>query len=73
MQIATGRRDGMVSEVTNVRPNMVDTSFTVDDMMKIFSSKGLSLEDLVILSGIHNWKILSSEDVSFMTSTLKEK
>lgn len=53
MQIATGRRDGMVSEVTNVRPNMVDTSFTVDDMMKIFSSKGLSLEDLVILSGAH--------------------
>jgi len=63
----------MVSEVTNVRPNMVDTSFTVDDMIKIFSSKGLSLEDLVILSGIHSWKILSSEDNSFTNSTLRGK
>ncbi|KAH9617109.1 hypothetical protein KSS87_004601 [Heliosperma pusillum] len=53
IQIPTGRRDGMVSALSNVRPNIVDTSFKVNDMMKIFGSKGLSLEDIVILSGSH--------------------
>ncbi|KAG8636428.1 hypothetical protein MANES_16G132400v8 [Manihot esculenta] len=53
IQIPTGRRDGRESLVANVRPNIVDTSFTMDDMIKIFSSKGLSLEDLVTLSGAH--------------------
>ncbi|XP_054797424.1 peroxidase 46-like [Prosopis cineraria] len=53
VQIPTGRRDGMVSLVSNVRPNIVDTSFTIDEMISLFSSKGLSLDDLVILSGAH--------------------
>lgn len=47
----TGRRDGLVSAISNVRPNIVDTSFTVDDMIRIFGAKGLTLNDLVILSG----------------------
>ncbi|XP_010268456.1 PREDICTED: peroxidase 46-like isoform X2 [Nelumbo nucifera] len=51
IQIPTGRRDGRVSSVSNVRPNIVDTSFTMDEMLELFSSKGLSLEDLVTLSG----------------------
>lgn len=51
VQIPTGRRDGKVSDASNVRPNIVDTSFTMDEMVKLFSSKGLSLDDLVILSG----------------------
>lgn len=51
IQIPTGRRDGVVSAASNVRPNIIDTSFSVDEMIKIFSSKGLSLEDLVTLSG----------------------
>lgn len=51
VQIPTGRRDGMVSIASNVRPNIVDTSFTMDEMLKLFSSKGLSLLDLVVLSG----------------------
>ncbi|KAF7830379.1 peroxidase 46 [Senna tora] len=53
IQIPTGRRDGMVSAASNVRPNIVDTSFTIDEMLKLFNSKGLSLDDLVILSGAH--------------------
>uniref|UniRef100_A0A2N9F3P2 Peroxidase n=1 Tax=Fagus sylvatica TaxID=28930 RepID=A0A2N9F3P2_FAGSY len=53
IQIPTGRRDGKVSAASNVRPNIVDTSFSVDDMIKLFSSKGLSLDDLVTLSGAH--------------------
>jgi len=51
IQIPTGRRDGMVSIASNVRPNIVDTSFTMDEMVKLFSNKGLSLLDLVVLSG----------------------
>lgn len=51
IQIPTGRRDGIVSVASNVRPNIVDTSFTMDEMVKLFSTKGLSLLDLVVLSG----------------------
>lgn len=53
IQIPTGRRDGMVSIASNVRPNILDTSFTMDEMINRFSNKGLSLFDLVILSGAH--------------------
>lgn len=53
IQIPTGRRDGRVSSASNVRPNIIDTSFTMDEMTKLFSAKGLSLDDLVILSGAH--------------------
>ncbi|KAH0774917.1 hypothetical protein KY290_012054 [Solanum tuberosum] len=53
VQIPTGRRDGRISLTTNVRPNIVDTSFTMDQMINIFTIKGLSLDDLVILSGAH--------------------
>jgi peroxidase len=50
--VALGRRDGKVSLASNVRPNIIDTSFSVQDMANTFSTKGLSMEDLVVLSGI---------------------
>ncbi|KAK9100055.1 hypothetical protein Scep_023485 [Stephania cephalantha] len=53
MEITTGRRDGRSSLASNVRDNIVDTSFTMDEMIKLFSSKGLSIDDLVVLSGAH--------------------
>lgn len=53
VQIPTGRRDGRVSAAANVRPNIIDTSFTLDEMAKLFSAKGLSMDDLVTLSGTH--------------------
>lgn len=49
--VPLGRRDGAVSSAASVRPNMVDTTFTVDQLAQRFSSKGLSMDDLVILSG----------------------
>lgn len=52
LQIPTGRRDGRVSTAASVRANIVDTTFTMKEMLKLFSSKGLSLDDLVTLSGI---------------------
>ncbi|KAH7688244.1 Class I peroxidase protein [Dioscorea alata] len=51
--VPLGRLDGRTSSAANVRPNMVDTSFSIDEMTQLFSSKGLSLDDLVILSGAH--------------------
>ncbi|KAK2995723.1 hypothetical protein RJ640_012447, partial [Escallonia rubra] len=51
VQIPTGRRDGRISAASNVRQNIVDTSFTLDKMIQIFSAKGLSVDDLVALSG----------------------
>ncbi|CAA7032973.1 unnamed protein product [Microthlaspi erraticum] len=51
--IPTGRRDGTISVAANVRPNIIDTDFTVDKMINVFTSKGLSVQDLVVLSGAH--------------------
>ncbi|GFQ05567.1 peroxidase 18 [Phtheirospermum japonicum] len=53
IKIPTGRKDGKISMATNVRPNIIDTSFTLDEMANIFSAKGLSIDDLVTLSGAH--------------------
>jgi len=52
LQIPTGRRDGRLSAAANVRPNIIDTTFTMNEMINIFTAKGLSLEDLVVLSGM---------------------
>ncbi|KAK3032014.1 hypothetical protein RJ639_036388 [Escallonia herrerae] len=41
VQIPTGRRDGRISAASNARQNLVDTSFTLDKMIQIFSAKGL--------------------------------
>ncbi|RZR92519.1 hypothetical protein BHM03_00020831 [Ensete ventricosum] len=51
IEVPLGRRDGLVSSASNVRPNMVDTSFSVDELAQSFTSKGLSMDDLVVLSG----------------------
>ncbi|WOL19678.1 hypothetical protein Cni_G28480 [Canna indica] len=53
IEVPLGRRDGLVSSASNVRPNIVDTSFSVDELAQRFTSKGLSIEDLVVLSGAH--------------------
>ncbi|XP_074263405.1 peroxidase 18-like [Silene latifolia] len=82
IQIPKGRLDGRVSAMSNVRPNLIDTSFTVDTMIQIFGSKGLSMEDIVILSGAHTigsahcsvfddrFKIDSNGNLTFFDSTL---
>ncbi|KAG2700388.1 hypothetical protein I3760_07G228100 [Carya illinoinensis] len=62
IRIPTGRRDGMVSAASNVRPNIVDTSFSVDEMINLFSSKGMSLDDLVTLSGAKSFGLVHIEN-----------
>ncbi|KAJ0030338.1 hypothetical protein Pint_12541 [Pistacia integerrima] len=68
-QIPTGRRDGTISRAANVRSNIVDTSFTMNEMIKAFSSKGLSLHDLVVLSGAHT---IGSAHCSAFSERFKE-
>ncbi|CAD6263186.1 unnamed protein product [Miscanthus lutarioriparius] len=51
--VALGRRDGLVSLASNVRRNIIDTGFSVDAMAASFTAKGLTLDDLVTLSGGH--------------------
>ncbi|KAL1834722.1 hypothetical protein ACET3Z_004373 [Daucus carota] len=53
IEVPTGRKDGKISLASNVRPNIVDTSFSLNQMKHIFSAKGLSFDDLVTLSGAH--------------------
>ena len=49
--VPLGRRDGLVSLASNVRRNIIDTGFSVDAMAASFTAKGLTLDDLVTLSG----------------------
>uniref|UniRef100_J3LZA0 L-ascorbate peroxidase n=1 Tax=Oryza brachyantha TaxID=4533 RepID=J3LZA0_ORYBR len=51
--VSLGRRDGLVSLASNVRANIIDTGFSVDAMARSFAAKGLTLDDLVTLSGGH--------------------
>lgn len=48
-----GRWDGKRSTATNVPPNIPRSNSTVDQLTKLFASKGLTVEDLVVLSGSH--------------------
>ncbi|KAG0482167.1 hypothetical protein HPP92_010251 [Vanilla planifolia] len=69
VEVPLGRRDGRVSLASNVRPNMVDTSFSLDEMAHLFSAKGLSMEDLIALSGAHT---IGSAHCSAFSERFKE-
>lgn len=49
--IATGRRDGLVSNPNDV--NLPGPSFSVQDALKTFTDKGLTLSEMVTLLGAH--------------------
>lgn len=48
-----GRWDGKISMASRVESNLPRANATVDELLRLFKSKGLTLEDLVILSGAH--------------------
>ncbi|XP_010260397.1 PREDICTED: peroxidase 19 [Nelumbo nucifera] len=52
-QVKKGRWDGRISMASRVSSNLPRANSTVDQLLKLFTSKGLSLEDLVALSGAH--------------------
>ncbi|XP_077229089.1 peroxidase superfamily protein [Tasmannia lanceolata] len=51
--VKKGRRDGRVSIASGVKPNLPRANSTIDELLKLFASKGLSQADLVALSGAH--------------------
>eukprot|EP00250_Pteridium_aquilinum_P010074 c19136_g2_i1 orf=47-1015(-) len=53
VEIPTGRLDGLTSSAANVRPNLPDTPFSLEQLLDFFGRRGLDLEDLVALSGAH--------------------
>ncbi|GFP97562.1 peroxidase 19 [Phtheirospermum japonicum] len=52
-QVKKGRWDGKISMASRVQSNLPRSNATVDELLKLFKSKGLTLEDLVVLSGAH--------------------
>ncbi|KAL5713323.1 peroxidase [Ranunculus cassubicifolius] len=49
-----GRKDGRISRDIEVSRNIPPSSFNVSSLILNFASKGLSLEEMVTLSGIHS-------------------
>ncbi|XP_028767303.1 peroxidase 19-like [Neltuma alba] len=52
-QVKKGRWDGKISMASRVGNNLPFANSTIDQLIKLFASKGLTLEDMVALSGAH--------------------
>ncbi|XP_022720828.1 peroxidase 19-like [Durio zibethinus] len=52
-QVKKGRWDGKISMASRVTYNLPRANSTVDRLIELFSSKGLTVQDLVVLSGAH--------------------
>ncbi|KAL4278145.1 hypothetical protein GQ457_03G036540 [Hibiscus cannabinus] len=51
--VKKGRWDGKISMASRVAYNLPYANSSVDQQIKLFSSKGLTIQDLVVLSGAH--------------------
>ncbi|GAB2277333.1 hypothetical protein Dimus_012038 [Dionaea muscipula] len=52
--VAAGRRDGLVSNVAAPLQNLPQLSFDLAQLESIFAAKGLTVNDMVVLSGAHS-------------------
>lgn len=52
-QVKKGRWDGKLSMASRVHYNIPRANSTVDELLRLFKSKGLTVDDLVVLSGAH--------------------
>ena len=51
-EVETGRRDGSVSNITEALLNLPSPFANISSLKGEFQQKGLSVKDLVVLSGI---------------------
>ncbi|XVF01747.1 hypothetical protein REPUB_Repub04eG0115400 [Reevesia pubescens] len=52
-EVQKGRRDGLVSKASRVAGNLPEANQTISQLISLFKSKGLSVLDMVALSGGH--------------------
>ncbi|KAJ9689600.1 hypothetical protein PVL29_012344 [Vitis rotundifolia] len=52
-EVETGRRDGRVSNITEALTNLIPPTANITQLKSGFQQKGLSVKDLVVLSGGH--------------------
>lgn len=52
-QVKKGRWDGKLSMASRVPSNLPHSNYTIDQLIKLFNTKGLTIEELVVLSGAH--------------------
>ncbi|XP_057949103.1 peroxidase 19 isoform X2 [Malania oleifera] len=53
-EVKKGRWDGNISMASRVSSNLPHPNSTMADLLNLFSSKGLSIDDLIVLSGAHS-------------------
>ncbi|XP_073103006.1 peroxidase 51-like [Elaeis guineensis] len=51
--VLKGRRDGLISKADRVAGNLPQANHTITQLISLFTSKGLTVKDLVALSGGH--------------------
>lgn len=51
--VRLGRKDGFVSQASRVEGNLAKPEMPMDKIIKIFNSKGFSIQEMVALSGAH--------------------
>ncbi|ERN09381.1 peroxidase 31 [Amborella trichopoda] len=52
-EVYKGRKDGKMSKASRVAGNLPLVNQTIDQLISLFNSKGLSIQDMVALSGAH--------------------
>ncbi|KAG9159902.1 hypothetical protein Leryth_005656 [Lithospermum erythrorhizon] len=51
--VKLGRRDGVISKAENVDGNLPMPTMSMNHLMKLFGSRGFSIQEMVALSGAH--------------------